>query len=279
MEIQVHMKQKLILYGSQATRHWFPEFRDGLDIDFIARPGTTRPKSQKFVEVHYSPAFEWLLDSKEHNRKGIASPEALYTIKASHAYWSIHWHKTMHDISFFQDKGVQYIPEFHDLLYQDWLKMPRRSKDHMNFDVPNEKFFKPTVTRHISHDQLHQLVKYDDCPKYQLIKPDPAMAAISDKMFESLSDDDKMKVVLEEAFVIALERRIVPKRAYQSNGAIQSAYEFSLRKNIVDLNKGTVPKYMVLNWNRLRNCPVEFYGKCQKVGEWATENGVKYDED
>lgn len=267
---------RLILYGSQATRHWFPEFRDGPDIDFVARPGTPRPKLNKFVEVHYSPAFEWLLDNREHNINGIASPEALYTIKLSHAYWPIHWYKTMHDISFFQDRGVSYIPEFHDLLYNDWIKMPRRDKDRMNFDVPNERFFKSTVTRHIAHDQLHQLVKYDETPKYLSIKPDLTMAAISDMMFDALSEEDKFKVVREEAFVIALERRIVPKRLYQNSLAISAAYSFSLQKNIIDLNKGAVPKFMVANWNRIKETPPEFFELCAKVGDWAAENNVNY---
>lgn len=272
------MKQKMILYGSKAAHHWFPEFRAGLDIDIIARPGTTRPKLNGPVEIHYLPAFEWLLENKEHNRNGIASPEALYTIKTSHAYWRKSWQKTMNDISFFQERGVKHIPEFHDILYEAWQTLPGRSKAHMNFDVPNENFFKKTVTRHIAHDQLHELVKYDSEPKYKSIKPDMTKAAISDEMFENLSDRDKMLVALEETFVIALERRIVPKKFYTNESAIRYAYDFSLYKNIVDLNKGAVPKYMVLNWNRLRNCPDEFFEKCRLVGEWAEANNIQYEE-
>lgn len=263
-----------ILYGSTATKHWFPDFREPFDTDYIARPNTVVKSSDKNKEVHYLPCFEWLLESKEHNIDGIASPEALYTIKLSHSFWDIHWSKTMRDILFFQEKGVQYIPEFFDVLYQGWYEFRKRDKDRMNFNVKNEDFFTKSVRRDVPHDLLHQIVKHNDEPLYRKIKNDQTMAAVSDDLFSRLSFGDKFDLCLEEIVVIAAERFLIPENKFGDEKSEKIAYSRSFKKNVVDLNKGEIPKFMVLNFNKFVN-PCEYvFESFAKINSTINKNEI-----
>ena len=251
------MTKPYFLYGSQAIKHWFSDFyRKPTDTDIICED-----KSRfKGTDVKYAKCFDNLLNSEQHNIKNIASPNALYTIKVSHSFFPVHWEKTMRDISFLQNKKCSLIRESYNELYEFWCEFHKAKSDksRMNFNVPNEKFFKPTVDRKFQHDLLHKLIKFNNKPMYSLIKNDPKMAQIDENLFNKLSTEQKRELILEEVYVIALERFLIPN---SFNFSFKKAYLNSLKMNIINLNKGFIPLYIVENWNYFRHFDLEKFEK------------------
>lgn len=248
------MGSQKVLIGSKAAEHWFSDWhRKTKDTDFVCKnaPKKMERENDQVIEYHFSDAFQWLLE----NDGEIASPNSLYTIKVSHSFWDVHWQKTMNDISFFQEKGCEIIPEFHELLYQDWLKI-HNSKERINFEKPNSEFFTKAVDRAIHHDILHEIIVSPNEPIYKCLKYDKDMAKIEEELFNKLSFEDKCKVCLEETYVIALERFLIPSNFFSSQ---QSAFYKAAKKVIVDLNKGFVPYFFVTNWNKLSKINKEEY--------------------
>lgn len=230
-----------MLIGSKAAKHWFPDLpREPVDTDIISPIKSTSPK----IEHHWNPAFEWLLK----NEKDIASPNALYTIKVSHSFWDIWWNKTMFDIQFFQNKKCQIIEELYQLLYLEWEK--KHGKKHVNLNKSNEEFFNDYVIRKTDHDNLHAWIAYGKTPYYEQLKRDKSKAWICHDLFLELPYEEQLKVCREEAYVIALERYLIP-----SNFRIPrlTAYRRALKDLIVRMTKGWFPKFIVEHYFDL-NC-------------------------
>lgn len=262
------MGSQRVLIGSQAATHWFPDwYRKTKDTDFVEKdaPKKLVKIDDKITEFHYSKAFDWLLN----NEKDVASPDSLYTIKVSHSFWDIHWQKTMNDIAFLQKKGCKIIPEFYELLYEDWLTI-HDSKARINFDKPNSVFFTKAVDRAIHHDTLHEIIVSPNEPIYKCLKYDKDMAKIEEELFNKLSYEDKCKVCLEETYVIALERFLIPSNFVASP---QAAFYRAAKKVIVDLNKGFVPYFFVTNWSKLSQINREEYQDLiQKMKDYIKKN-------
>ncbi len=90
-----------LLIGSSAIRHWHSDFpRTPKDIDYavdyqsaIKEPG---------IEYLYNPVLcKWASGSE------IATPDELYTLKASHMFWDLNWEKHSWDMVWLQNKGAK----------------------------------------------------------------------------------------------------------------------------------------------------------------------------
>lgn len=263
------MARSKILIGSEAAIHWFPDwYRKVQDYDYISKneKKTNKKVNDRIVEIHYSKAFDWLLENESSD---IASPDALYTIKVSHSFWDIHWKKTMDDISFFQRKGCKVIPEFYELLYQDWLER-HDNKERINFEKPNSGFFTSAVERKIPHDTLHEIIVSPNIPIYKKLKYDKDMAKIEESLFNNLSFEDKCKVCLEETYVISLERFLIPSNFFSNP---QTSFYRAAKKVIVDLNKGFVPYFYVTNWDQLSQInKVEYLDIIDRTKKYILKN-------
>src|SRR5690606_12312797 len=74
-----------------------------------------------------------------------------------------------------------------------------------------DEFFDDNVSnKTFIHDHIHAVMAYKDKPMFEYIKPDPDRVTCSKDFWEKLSQKDKIKCVLEEAMVIALERAMIP---------------------------------------------------------------------
>lgn len=221
------------LIGSRAAKHWFPDYREPRDWDYLIAPGESR-----IGDCHI--AEEGLVAFLDYD---IAPPEMLYTLKVSHAFWPIHWEKTMHDIKFFQSKGIKLDEALFKELYKFWEV--RHSKKRANLNVSNEKFFTSSVPRKYVHDSLHEAVKYYDEPMYKKVKDDLSKAFIPRKNFEALSFEDKCKLAREETYVTALERYLIPGDFKMDE---LTAYRKASKLLITSMSKGFFPKFIVENW-------------------------------
>jgi len=240
---------KRIILGSTAARHWYPDFREPKDLDVITQQPGPRVKG---VDAHSHPLItqNWDIFTRHLSVNDFATPDLLYTWKMSHSYWDIHWDKTIHDIIWLKERHCRVIQPIHDLLYKVWEDV--HGKKRANLNVTNDEFFTKTVKRIYDHDMLHEAMKFGDRPMYEQLKKDPNRAWISKPMWDELSTSLKVKTVLEEAYVIALERFVIPGKMNH-----RQAYRASLKLLVTSLSKGWFPQFIVDNMRDFRQNPLE----------------------
>lgn len=229
---------KQIILGSTAAKHWFSDFRNPSDLDVV----TSEPQTKEAgIDSHCHPLISknWHV-FMEHLSGEIATPDLLYTWKVSHSYWDVHWMKTVKDIMWLKERGCKIIPEVHSALIPVWEDV--HGKKRVKLNVKNEAFFKKTVERKYEHDWLHEKMAFDEQPMYRTLKKNLDMAWIDYGMWDKLPHDKKIQTVLEEAYVIALERHVLPGHLKHL-----SAYRRALKELITRLSKGWFPMFIVDN--------------------------------
>ena len=77
--------------------------------------------------------------------------------------------------------------------------------------VTKEKFFDDKVVKFVPHDDIHQMMAYKELPMYRYMQKDPNLVECSKELWDQFPIRDKIMAVLEECYVIALERHIIPQ--------------------------------------------------------------------
>ena len=227
----------MYIFGSNLIKKYFSDFREPNDKDWVTNDIAefNAVTSTRENEVYYIPCTP----SRE------MSPDEIYTLKVSHAIYDIHWEKTMSDIRFLQLKGCNIIPEFFKELREFW--QIKHSNKRCDFSVKEDSFFNDNVSRKIPHDELHLI--FNSNPSYKLIVDG---IVPNENKFLYLSDGLKENVVLEEAFVISIER-------YIDNFPFRTAYKRAQRDLITRLHPIWLSDYIILNWNKFYTIKFNYY--------------------
>jgi len=107
--------------------------------------------------------------------------------------------------------------------------------------VPNEVFFGSFThgdIRLYEHDDLHCATCYYDVPLYLKLKAEPELAFIPRGNFERLDHRDRVRLVREECFAIALERVVIPAETLGIRYRPEEAYLYALHRVCTDLATG-----------------------------------------
>ena len=147
----------------------------------------------------------------KHGDDYIATPDLIFTLKKSHRYLknSPHFMKTMLDYRHLRDAGCK-VPDS----LSDWYK--KRVEETYNYKHPSLKqnkknFFKDDMVPYkYDHDTLHLAVKALDRPAYDYFKKNTAEVECSRELFEACDERTRLLSVLEESYVLALERSQIP---------------------------------------------------------------------
>jgi len=243
----------MLIIGSTALHHWFPDSREPKDFDIIQSPleknileyfGFNYLKGK--VEKYWLNSFQYILDNNIDFK--FVDPNFLYTIKLSHSFWDVKWDKTIYDIIFLKNKGCQADEVLYKMLVNEWKLVHGKKK--VNLNKNNDEFFKDNVKREYEHDELHILVAHYDRPLYERIKPDLNKANCSYKMFTDLSFEDKIKLCREEIFVVALERYLIPNDFVANEKA---AFHKALKHLVTSMSFGWFPRFIVENIKEITN--------------------------
>jgi len=235
-----------ILIGSLALKEHLPNIREPKDIDHFSD------------ELEGSEVF-WHPTLADYNWSGeVASLNELYTIKVSHSFWELRngtWDKHMFDIVKMKEAGAELIPELYAILYPIWVE--KHGAKRANLELSPDEFFNPNVQRKYEHDSIHHSIAYfqEEGPLFNRILRDGHQVAVDRSKFEALSLEDKFKLVREEVYATALERRLIPVD-YNMNARV--AYAFALKRTITSYTKGWFPLFIVENYNELRKPDVNF---------------------
>lgn len=175
--------------------------------------------------------------------KYYATPDAIYTIKCSHAAWDIHWDKTISDIAYLKRRGCKLIPELYLALYNYW-KTIHGDKSFLSLKKNKDDFFNDYVPYVYDHDLLHEIVAKPNKPMYNKCLKDNEQVLIDKVKFEKLPKEEQIQLFKEEICTIALERWLIP-----SNFRIPKvkAYRMALKKTITNLTKNWATLFILDN--------------------------------
>lgn len=239
----------MTLIGSTAAKVWFPEFRDGSDVDWhdASEPSDWKKQAREILYPGYQDNFvderlrQWFWGP-------IATPDELYTMKVSHAYWEIgdSWNKHMADVVWLKRHGCEFIQELHDILVPIWTDIHGKKITNLNQD--SSEFFADGVKRKFVHDSIHESIAYGDRPLYESILKLGSDVAVDSDRFFAMDYETQAKLVREEIYTTALERILIPNNYKGSPGA---AYAWAVRRVITSLFKGKWATFVVLNYEDL----------------------------
>lgn len=235
-----------MLIGSEAMKEHFSDFRrEPKDRDFFSY----RALDVK-GDVFWHESFPLTWDDDR-----VASPDELYTIKASHAYWDLHgtWEKHMGDLLFLYNHGARMLPEMHDILHPVWLE--KHGKKRAALAKTKAEFFSDAVVRKYDHDSIHRSIAYNDHPIYEDILKDGEEVLTDPVKFAMLPQERKEQLVREEIMATALERWVIPSNYKCSPRA---AYAKATKKTITSLTKGKFALWIVMHYQDIYKPDVDY---------------------
>jgi hypothetical protein len=178
--------------------------------------------------------------------------EVIYSIKKSHIHFPIKFDKHIKDYCLLNDffEGEDRLSDITKLNFKETedrvgkLKTPSLNKSTNQFFGQSKDY----VQSFFIHDHIHMVMSHYDRPIYERMQKDSTLAKCEKDMWDEFSFEDKCKAVLEEAYVIALERKIIP---------------------CLYGGKDWVPSDVALNWALMRICTTLCSGWFRK---FATDN-------
>ncbi len=235
----------MILIGSKAIKHYFPEFkREPKDIDYIVNVDS-RLKSENGIEYLQNPI---IYNKYKPFTNTIISLNDLTTLKASHLFWNINWNKHMFDLQFLLSKGCGIDESLFFELYSYWSVYHGKNK-RSDLKMSKEDFFNNAINYNESqHDDLHLII--NPIPIYTLVLKEGKEVELCENKFNNLTHEQKLDFVREEVMVMAYER-------YKDLN-YKIAYSIMLKKFIISL----APKFSLLfilkNYIELHKSKINF---------------------
>jgi hypothetical protein len=181
-----------------------------------------------------------------------ARPAVLFSIKASHINYPRGWFKHIQD--YHAIKAI--LPQKYDI-WAEVTKM-RRAETEMrlgklktpSLNKSKDDFFQDNVSNKVFiHDDIHSVMAHREKPMYEYIKADASKVACSKEKFLALEPYEQIQCVLEEAYVIALERAIIPMLYSGARLAEpKKAFDWAIMRICTTLCSGWFRTFAVENW-------------------------------
>lgn len=225
-----------------------------------------RSKTYGFVELFLAKKEEnnALMDYyiKYNNDYEYAPLEMLYSLKLSHIHFPTKiekFEKHVKDLCLLHKavNGIDVIPEITKKYFIETenrlgkLRTPKLAKTSKDFFEQSKDYVQSVFI----HDSIHIAVAHKEKPMYEYMQPDSNSAYCSEKMWNNFTHLEKMQCVLEEAYVIALERKILPLIYGKTNKYItaEDAIRWSLMRICTNLCSGWFRHFATTNYTEIYN--------------------------
>lgn len=224
------------------TRRWHYEFE-------IAWEESTAEALLRLVWGDPETFFDRIPTQMGDMKVMVPSLDVLYMLKMSHRYLkdSPHFKKTMDDIFFMRTLGAK-IPE----KYAEWYKLREKETywyKHPNLNQGKSGFFNPNegIQYVYDHDSIHCAVAFPQVPAYTLYMKDGAEVSCDKSKFFALPESERLRGVIEEAYVLALERSQIP----HGDKGVPADWSFTtaLRKVASSITSGWFREYAWEHYN------------------------------
>lgn len=167
-------------------------------------------------------------------------PDVLLALKLTHRYKknSPHFLKTMRDIQMFRAGGAT-VPS----VLKKWMK--EREKETYNYKHPKlmgvkkGDFFNDDGINYVyDHDSIHEAIAVMGTPAYTRFQPEGEEVGTSKKAFFECPKSVQLLAVLEEAYVLSLERSIIPFGTKDDSEKCKYAFDVALSKVCTSITSG-----------------------------------------
>jgi len=224
-------------------------------------------KNAEFLLADSSPALRMYLTyhSITHPEELYASPQILYSLKKSHIHFPVKFQKHIGDYVHLDRAlgGKDVLGDITALNFKETearlgkLRTPTLRKTVEDFFGQS----RGKVRSYFVHDDMHRAVAHYDEPLYLRMQPDRLMAACDRGLWERFSHGDKCRCVLEEAYVIALERRVLPALYGGSRvwSPAQEALDWALMRICTTLCSGWFRDFATRNYLEIRSAASPTY--------------------
>lgn len=275
----------MLLVGSKALEKHISIGRKSKDWDYIAThdeigkwmlfncdniKNINKTEHCVTVRMHDKSMFEFLLASPRSalsdymeldKKKGFASVETLYSMKLGHIHFAalgqIKFNKHIADITIL-GALCKKTDVLHELTKKHTANTAARIgiQKNISLDKSPEQFFGQSdekVKSWFVHDQIHEIVAHDEHPTYQSMQEDEHSVKCSKYLWDKFPLQKKINCVLEEAYVIALERKIIPM-LFGSAPMIdsESAFDWAMYRICTNLCSGWFRKFAVDYYAEIR---------------------------
>lgn len=182
----------------------------------------------------------------------IAPVSIVYLMKYSHRFKkdSSHFLKTRIDIRDLERD----VPELSEAWYDlDWRAMLQRREQATytnglpKLNTSKKQFFTDSVPYKYDHDTIHEAVKMLDKPAYQYYIKDGEQVLCDMVKFKAQPEIVKLYGVLEESYVLALERAIIPFGTDPDR-----AFNIALEKVCTSITSGVFREYAWQNYFKVQ---------------------------
>lgn len=180
----------------------------------------------------------------------VASPNTLLMLKLSHRYKknSPHFLKTMRDIQFLRSKGAEVTEDLQPILKRREKETysyshPKLNQGKKTFFTETDKFYK------YEHDDIHVAVAVGSSPAYTAFAKQGQEVLSSKKLWDRASSLTKTYAGVEEAYVLAIERSLVPHPGVLSP---KQAFDKALEKVCTSITSGWFREFCWENYDRIQ---------------------------
>jgi hypothetical protein len=195
----------------------------------------------------------------------------LMLLKRSHLHRPLGFEKNIRDYHEIKSLATQrckwasWTTETYDRLLK---KLTKQTKDLYGDRVPSlrkskTEFFDDYVTKVFDHDEIHLATCYGSRPIFERLKPQGDESVwCSKSLWDGLSHQDKIMCVREEAFVISLERFIIPNLVLDKpHRSARMSFGLAVTKICTTLCSGWFRDFAIENWPQVMEHDLDFLGK------------------
>jgi hypothetical protein len=156
----------------------------------------------------------------------------------------------MRDIQLMASLGAK-IPETH----KDWFKAREKATytyAHPKLNQGKEGFFDKNqgVTYTYDHDSIHRAMAHLELPAYEYYKGDTAEVFCDKTKFDALPELTKLYGVIEEAYVLAIERSQVP---FEGKPHVKYSFDKALEKVCTSITSGWFRRFSYDNYDKVQS--------------------------
>lgn len=261
------------LTGSRAINCFYPNFRSH------ELYGKSKPKEsdwdligegQELKGVEYAPeglcnqeicdkyASDLIVDTPTGPAR-VINPLGMMLMKRSHLHRPIDFEKHIRDYHFLKTRlSDQIDDDYLSLLAKRTAETKLKYGDkHPSLKQGKKEFFDDYVSKKYEHDDIHYATCYYNEPIYERLKLDKDTVFCQRDLWEKLSHEDQIRCVREEAFVIAIERKLIPKPKFPPS----FAFGWALFRICTTLTSGWFRDFAIENWVEIKNHNCDFVQK------------------
>jgi hypothetical protein len=134
--------------------------------------------------------------------------------------------------------------------------------------VSKEEFFDDFVVKYVEHDSIHQMVAHREKPMYSYMQRNPESVQCDQDLWDKFPEIDKLHCVMEECYVIALERHIIPTIKGDRIGMnYHDAFKWALMRVCTTLCSGWFRQWSIDHYFEILNNYNKEYYKLLKLPE------------